>query len=434
MPRYKQKKSAVLIILIALLIVAAGGAVYFYLDRESVSREITAIDTFEYTDLLAEKAQQYELKGIPLSAQINEQLSDNTYQTPHGFSIVSYSNKWKGEKLIEIYEELLKNTHGDEMMYVGEVSVYPGASDLDSDDTSIAGTQSSRHDNYPVFFDIPALIPDTLKYNIRPKVSVIALYNMDKYDNASQAAKTIAHEYGHHYTIYHFLKNNEAALESEYYNIRKLRETGKKVIYENWDEYMENYNWDIYELAAEDYVQLMGSPSARKTAKYKDVKQFSSEKSYRPKADENLINLNPQNNIYLPLADEVAGLRDYYYSFIGKENELEPIEDADFKLRIEKAGEYYNIRWAKTSTDKKALYTLVCYKKNGELFWPVKTINGNETPVAAVGKYTVRKDYDDHYTLTTWNDYITDEDRIFKLYLILPDGRMQSSEPFRVNF
>ncbi|MGE5493900.1 MAG: hypothetical protein ACM3S4_01175 [Burkholderiales bacterium] len=434
--RHSRKKGHVIWLLVVLLFLAAGGAVYFYLDREVKSNEIAAIDSAEFYGMTMQKGAQPEPKGYPLAAETGEQLSDRVYNTPMGFSIVSNSEKWTGEKLVDIYNELLNNKHDDEVMYVGEVEIFPGASDMDSENTVVAGTQTSKQENYPVFFNMPGLVPDSLKYTIDPKVSIIKLFNMDKYSSAAEAARTIAHEYGHHYTMFYFLQNNEAALNSEYYKLRNLGNVGHDVIFENWDSYMENYDWDIYEIAAEDYVQLMGSPNARVIEHYKDVNDIleTGKDGYKVAADDRTVNLFPQKNIFIPLADDVAGLRDYFYSFIGLENDLPELQPADFNLRMSRHTKngytYYNITWTKTSVDKDALYTLVCYDSKGNVFWPVKTVYGDEEPLATVGTAsTIRGDY-----IYSMSDDVPKEDRIFKLYLLLPDGRMQASEPFNAGF
>jgi hypothetical protein len=400
------------------------------------SKEIAAIDSADYSEMKMDKGAQYEAKGIALSAEVSEELGDHTYQTPMGFSIVSHSDKWTGDRLKDIYDELLNNKHGDEMMYVGQVDVYPGASDMDSENTVVAGTQTSKQENYPVFFNLPALVPNSLKYAINPKVSVIELYNMDEYDSAAQAAKTIAHEYGHHYTMYYFLKNDDAAVASEYYKLRCLGSVGHDVIFKDWNSYMENYDWDIYEMAAEDYVELMGSPNARITENYKDIYDILliGNDNYKVAADDRTVNLFPQKNIFIPLADDITGLRDYYYSFIGTENSLPPLEPADFNLAMKRHTKngytYYDITWTKTSTEKNALYTLVCYDSKGNVYWPVKTVYGDGEPTAMVGTASlVRGDY-----IYSMSDNVPKEDRIFKLYLLLPDGRLQASEPFYADF
>lgn len=425
-----------IIFLAVFLIAAVIGAVYFYVDQTTIGMEIAAIDSTEYARSEYDKGVQHEAKGVPLSAGATEELSDNVYKTPLGFSIVSYSNKWTGEKLVEIYNELLNNAHGEEITYVSEIDVYPAGSDLDSKDTRILGTQSSKQEYFPVFFDLPSLVPNTLKYSIKPNVSVIELFNMDKYDSAAQAARTIAHEYGHHFTEYYFLKDSEDPLESEYYDLRDLSDAGHDVVFDDWDTYIENHQWEIHELAAEDYVQLMGSPNAKQTQEYMDRYDLlrAGEDDYDPVINDRVYNAFPQENIYLPTADEVPGLGDYYYSFIDDENSPASLEPADFKLKITKRSKngyrYYDITWTKTSVDKNALYTLVCCNTDGAPIWPVKTVYGNEEPIAKVGTPSIKRDMYIYY----WPDNIPKEDRIFVLYLLLPDGRIQASKPFPYNF
>ena len=82
------------------------------------------------------------------------------------------------------------------------------------------------------------------------------------------------------------------------------------------------------------------------------------------------------------------------------------------------------------NTDPGALYTLVCYDTDGELYYPVRTVYGNEEPIARVGTPANKKGN----WIYWWPDGVTDEDRVFKLYLLLPDGRMLASEPFNVEF
>jgi hypothetical protein len=432
----RDRKSPVAIILAILFILAIAAGIYFLVDSMIVNKQIKAIDSIKYEEMKSEKTEQYELKGIPLAVSSNtESLNDNTYKTPLGFSIVSYSDKWTGQKLVDIYDELLKNGHGDEIKYVSEVDVYPGVSENNTNDFQIAGTQSENQEYYPVFFEIPSFIPESLEYTLSRTASVISLYNMDDFDTAAQAAQTIAHEYGHHYTIYYFLQDDDAALKSEYYKLRGFSGFGHDAIYDAAS-YYQNHEWDIYEIAAEDYVQLMGSPDAKQTIEYKDIKEIltSMDKKYVANADNNTVNVFPQENIYIPLADEVSGLRDYFYSFIGKKNDYEPIKRTDFNIQMSKHSnngyKYYKITWDNLSADKEALYTLVCYYKNGDIFWPVKTVRGNEKPYAIVGTASMIRG-----AWIYWqSDNITKEDRLFKLYLILPDGQMQSSEIFNANF
>lgn len=433
---FRGRKSPITMILAALLLLAAAAGVYFFIDSMTVSRQISSIDSIKYDVIQVEKTERYEAKGKPLAAApIKEDLGDKTYKTPLGFSIISHSDKWKGQKLVDIYNELIKNEHGDEIYYVSEVDVYPNDSDIDTTDFQVAGTQDSKEEYYPVFFGMPSFIPESLKYTMSRTSSVISLYNMDRYDSAAQAAETIAHEYGHHYTIYYFLKDDTTAVNSEYYKIRGFGGFGHQALY-GAGTYYQNHQWDIYEIAAEDYVELMGSPDVKQPMEFKDVEELinSGAKSYDIRFYGTTVNVFPQENINIPLSDEVPGLRDYYYSFVGKKNDYEPLKPVDFNLQISKHSKYghtyYKITWDKTSTDKDALYTLVCYDSEGDLFRPVKTVHGDEEPYAIVGTYSRLRGF----TITYWPDNIPKEGRIFKLYLILPDGRMQASKIFKVDF
>lgn len=436
---YGRRKNTIPLLLIILFVIALLAAAFFYYNKNIIAQKIETIDTADYTANHIEVAEKKEREtlGVSLSQHTEASLGDDTYLTPLGFTIVSYSSKWTGEKLVDIYDELLNNKHGNEMRYISKVVVHPGRSELGTNDSVVAGAHTTKTEDYTVFFDLPGFVPPSLKYNLSSTLSVIELYNMDSFDTVDEAARTIAHEYGHHYTMHYFMRNDEAVKKSDYYNLRNFATYEQPIFYDDPDVYFDNHQWSIYEIAAEDYVQLLGSPNAKKTKRYMDiydVLMHSHDKVYYAKGDETTVNVFPQENIYIPLADEVNGLRDYYNSFINQSSDFEPLESVDFNLSIEKHHKsgytYYDIKWDKPTTDKDALYTLVCYDMDGNIFMPVKTVFGDKNAIAKVG--TVSKL--SGTTLTTCTNSITDEDRYFKLYLIYPDGRMQSSELFYADF
>ncbi|MGI5849319.1 MAG: hypothetical protein ACOX8Q_04510 [Christensenellales bacterium] len=433
--RRAKKRSFVKFLFILLILIAAGTA-YFIIDQFLVYNEIISLDTIEYTAYTAEKSEQKAADGIPLSAHTIDALKGDVYHTPLGFSIVSYSEKWTGDKLIDIYLELLNNTHGDEIMSISKVIIYPGESEIDVTDHIIAGSHTIKRKDSSVFFNLPSIVPKSMRYSIHSTLSIIELFNMDAYDNVQQASKTIAHEYGHHYSMYYFMQDDKAAKESDYYRLRNFSSFDHEVFFDDQNTYFQNHEWSIYEIAAEDYVQLLGSPNAKQPKVYFDVYDvlLSNDDKYYPRGDETTVNVFPQENIYIPLADEVAGLRDYFNSFIDKENPYQPLEKADFGLAIKEYSNhgytYYDITWEKTSTASKALYTLVCYDTKGNILMPVKTVFGDAIPIARVGTVSRLEGN----TLTTCTNEITEDDRYFKLYLLLPDGRMQSSELFYADF
>lgn len=440
----RQKRSIALRVIFVLLILAVAVTAYIFIDRQIAIKAMDNLVNADYTGqiLTAEKVGSDQRAGYALSQRQDETLNTYEYVTPLGFSIVSESEKWTNEKLVDVYNELLNNKHGDEIMYISKIIIYPGPSDIGLTDSNVAGTHSQERSEYHVFFNLPALLPQSMEYAFKSSLSVIELYNMDEYDDVSQAAKTISHEYGHHYTMFYFMQNDEAAKASEYYKLRGFGGYDHDVFFDTVDEYYANHAWSIYEIAAEDYVQLMGSHTGRTTEEYLDVydlaTNYSDDEYYRSYND-NIINVYPQENIYIPLADDIGGLRDYFYSFIDHSSDMAPLGPTNYHLSMAKktgitsnneSYTYYEIKWDKPISDPNAIYTLVCYDMDGNLHSAIRTVNGDEMPIARVGKYVAQQG-----TQLVWfPSDVTDEDRYFKLIVLLPDGRIQSSELFYADF
>ena len=439
----KPKKNTAGILFVVLAALAFAAAAYFFFDITTVNAKAQQLITTDYTQMnaYAQKGALAPATGVPLTQQPEQEAQTSVFVTPLGFPIISYSEKWTDEKLVSIYEELIRNEHGNEIFAVSSVLLHPGQAETGGVEVAVAGTHITQHIEYPVYFHLPGVVPSSLRYDIRGKKSVIELYNMDEYQSVDEVAKTMAHEYGHHYTMYYFMQSDEAVLESEYYRMRGAADFGRQVFFDSDEDYFTNHMWSIYELAAEDYVQLMGSPNAKKPQSYLDVFDVleSSKQDYKIFANPSTYNVYPQENIYLPLADEIPRLRDYYYDFINKQNDLEAFEPFDFGLTITRKSSFgyvhYEITWNKPTNDKDAIYTLVCYDLDGQVFLPVRTVQGNAEPKARVGTAT-RTSGTTIYSmkLTGSAGEITDESRLFKLYVLWPDGRMQSSELFHADF
>ncbi len=435
---FEQQKNKTAILSVILFIVFLAAGVFFLLSKLSAETEMAELKNSSFTATQAMKGVQPDAPGLPVSEKTEYESAVDTYHTPMGFPIVSYSKNWSGDKLIEIFNELIANKHGKEMYSISQVMIYPGESSLNAGNKDVAGTHVTQQKMFFVFFHLPGIVPDSLQYDIDSTQSTIELYNMDTFDAVSQVARTISHEYGHHYTMYYFMPDDETAKTSDYYMLRDVEEFDHDVFYDIESEYYENHMWSLYELAAEDYVQLLGSPGAKQPREYLDIydvlDNYSKHKDYTAYADSSVSNVYPQENIYIPLADEVDGLKKYYLSFIGEKSEAQGLVEANFNLSMsthERYGyTYYEITWDKTTNDPDALYTIVCYSENGEIFLPVRTVRGDETPVARVGTAVKLSGI----TLTTLKNGVTDEDRYFKLYVTWPDGHMQSSEMFYADF
>ena len=433
MAYYKRKtiNPAIIVLLILLILVIIAG-VYFYLQNSELAQRKQQIETYDYNqgEVAVSVSGLRQTQGYSVTQTSSESLDTQVYMTPLGFPIESHSANWQGEKLKEIYEELLLNKHGDEINYISKIVVNGGVSELGTQDSVVAGTHSTTNKYYQVFFNIPALVPSSLKYGLSTKMSVIELFNMDEYETIEQAARTIAHEYGHHYTIFYFMSSEDAVKESPYYTLRDFQDYTHEIFYYDQQEYLKNHMWSIYEIAAEDYVQMMGSPNVSRTREYMDVYDAMDlgSKTYTIYYDSNTTNVFPQENMLIPLANEVSGLRDYYYSFINEENELDSIDKVDFNIHFARKTNldkvYYEITWGNVFDSKDALYTLVCYDADKQIYLPLKTLNGNEKPIARVG--TAAKISGNKIALRM--DGVPDEDRYFRLIVILGDGRIVSSD------
>ena len=64
------------------------------------------------------------------------------------------------------------------------------------------------------------------------------------------------------------------------------------------------------------------------------------------------------------------------------------------------------------------------------MYMPVKTVWGDDEPSAVVGTASIVKGS----RLSYWSDGIPDEDRLFKVYVLLPGGDIVGSDPVPVSF
>ena len=97
----KQRRSVALRLLFALLIIVVAAAVYFVVDRHIAVNTLEDITNEDYSGrvLTAEKSGDAQRAGYALAQHQDETLGKYEYVTPLGFSIVSQSEKWTGEKL-----------------------------------------------------------------------------------------------------------------------------------------------------------------------------------------------------------------------------------------------------------------------------------------------------------------------------------------------
>jgi len=294
----------------------------------------------------------FALLAVPGVALAGEPLA--SYTGPAGVTVKSFSRAWTDrEALKKVYEELTANTHGEELAYLGSVNIYDGY--------PMGNGVAGLYRGYYSFWT-----DGRKKYS---KASSIELYGGNDKTTVEQLAKTMAHEYGHHFTNYYLWmkegKSFDDWTETGYAKVRGLLEDKRVVAQSN------QHQWNVEEIAAEDYVQLFGSPLARKSKIFEN--QYG-------RFDNQIFNLSPQENLELPLAAQVRGLEEYWLGLSGIKAEANaaPVPPVLALVGTGNARGGHlelNFRWTKALDDNSPSleYTLVYYRPGDTLAYPVKT-------------------------------------------------------------
>lgn len=315
------------------------------------------------------------LNGEPLASYVGE----------NGLKIISYSHSWNSEeKLMSIYNELIKNTHGNEMKALSTIYIYRSAPS-----NYPKGFASFYHEDYHV---------NTNHQFVYGNKSYIEIFNADQYTDISQLARILAHEYGHHFTFYYLMtKENlskEEWINSEYAKIRQL-DAYPLVTYLNQNAGTYSHEWDIAEIIAEDYVQLYGSELARKTRDYLDINERLLNNNINYYFYYNDFNLLPQENLDLKLAADVGGLFEYFGKLSGvsprsspeklivKKPHLSEINSV-FKNYNEYIWQWSNVKVLEVKSQYE--YTLLINPKGDNDYpKPLKTVYSGEAMTAVAG-------------------------------------------------
>lgn len=337
--------------------------------------------------------------------------------TANTLTITSYSKSWNKNMLKNLYVELISNFHGDEFDFLSDIYIYPnspeGVNGLYYDDISL------ENNNY-----------------ILGSNAYINLYNGERYNTIPKIAYTLSHEYGHHYMIYNLVKSENLYYnnlkESKYTEIRNLKNSPVSYNIDSED-YL--YHWDIMEIMADDYVQLLGSSNAKLSYDYKSVDELLKE-SKNPYDNPSSFNLKPQLNPYIPLAADIPGLYNYLLNISGftvapPKIPVKPKLNNITGLIALNGEPTYNISWDNPNKDEVFEYTLVIYPDDNPFVpYPLKTLTSKEPLNVTFGSYSIKqKDdsiksisqkYEGNYTL--------------KLYIKDSKGFMYSSEPLTSNF
>jgi len=441
----KRKKSRAPIIILLVLAVAAfcGGFLsYYHYNGEVEAYENSVADTEAF--FTSHIPQPFVNSAVHNEPYIYYNHRDDAlffFDAPEGFTLVSHSEAWNQDMLELLYHELLKNEHGDEIDLLYEVIVYPYD---EEDEERIAATFTLGVKSVSFFFQFPAF-PADFTVDFPQEIGTIALYSGDKNTTIESMAGSLSHEYGHLYTRYYMFDSmisvNDSLQETEYARLRNA--TGHNLITNAGpgSTYWQERHRYLIEIAAEDYVQLMGSPTSIQIVDYLDVQQILNG-AEAPTSWVGARNAFPQENMMIPLANDVPGLTDYFYSFIDTAPRIPIEEKKDISLQIQqrpvqhnlvdglRTFTHYVITW--NAPYQNAIYTLACYEPDDYIGWgiPIKTVHPGQNTSAVIGEYVVERGD----RVVFMDDGNAHGVKVFFVVALLPDGTFYISDKLEYHF
>jgi hypothetical protein len=144
----------------------------------------------------------------------------------------------------------------------------------------------------------------------------------------------------------------------------------------------------------------------------------------------------------IPLANDVQGLKEYFFSYIDAVPRVPVEEKQEITLQIRRNSRgfqlttgyrtfvHYIITW--NTPYKNAIYTLVCYDPDDYTGWsiPIKTVRPGQTASAAVGEYVVEQ----ANQVVSLDDGLAIGTKVFVVVAMLPDGTFYLSEKLEHTF
>ncbi|HZK33726.1 MAG TPA: hypothetical protein VFD33_00260 [Bacillota bacterium] len=362
------------------------------------------------------------------------------YQADNGIEVISYTDKWVDLGLIRVYDELMNNVHGMEMDYLDRIEIHAGSSPETAH--NVMATYQIEKQEEHIGVNLKGFFPDDYELPIKLDKGVIRIYKGEERQAIEDIAVDLSHEYGHHFTLYHFgetFTRPEYFRTSEYYNIRGLEDY--PLVNAEASHELEMHRWSIYELAAEDYRQILGSDTGRRITGFKDIKQKKGQDLYLPINEVSIRDYNAigQMNWDLPTAFHNSVLVDYFYAFTHKgdvykrslplmADQADELPGLDYS--ISPLGDYYQTKfyWDRSTGPEDAIYTLVAYRDDKVI--PIKTVFPGQDPLAYIGTVYYEEDGYIYY----YQDGLDSGQLSFRLQVLLPDGRNLSGHMISIDF
>jgi len=430
-----------------LTLIVGGGAVYHFNGEVEIYSRLSS-ETHAFYQVHSESpfinSAMNAAPYVPYAPYPDAQEALYTFDTPEGFTMVSYSQAWDSEMLQELYFELLRNEHGEEINFLHEVIVFPH----EEEGGSALATYSRSTTVMEFFIEFPAF-PPNFTIGFPQESGTINLYNGDKNTTVRSMASSLSHEYGHLFTFYHifyaehddYSESDAAIRNTEYARLRDISRYNLLTSISREDLYLSERHRYIVEIAAEDYVQLMGSPTTRNVIDFVDVRQILNG-AEQPLVTTSARNAFPQENMRIPLANDVPGLKEYFYSFVDAVPDVPVEEKKDITLQIERqtvehnlsTGHrvfvYFTITW--NTPYQEAIYTLICYDPYDYAGWgiPIKTVRPGQTASAIIGEYVVERGNQVHFP----QESNATGTKVFCVVALLPDGTFYLSDKLEYVF
>ncbi|PWK14267.1 hypothetical protein [Tumebacillus permanentifrigoris] len=344
------------------------------------------------------------------------------YTAPDGLKVISTSPNWSDpNKLKSLHDELLQNVHGDEIKLLKEIDIY--------DDYPSGNGVAGQY----IFQTLSSVLP--VKQKMQP--GKIELYGGHEHQDVASFAHTLSHEYGHHVTHYYTLQTDGYALtdpkrwkETTYARMRGLS-NDERVAVDDVD-----HRWQIAEIAAEDYVQMFGSPLAHEPTKFESrVEQAVSGKEPAAMSwSASMYNVQPQENLALPLASDVPGLYSFFYKQIKGDDgkyapPVKPVLNLASYAKQGDVGYQLQFSWSLEGEKPNVAYTLVTYSDKDLLAEPVVTKTAQQKHEVKYGPVVTRRGG----YIYTYQEPSAKGVRHFKLYAFGDNGWVSESPVLTVD-
>ncbi|MEX1377780.1 MAG: hypothetical protein AB1Z23_09985 [Eubacteriales bacterium] len=397
------------------------------------SKEVK-VDSGESFENSAKKHEKEVLEKRDVSEYLYTYKRDDIY-------FLSTLEEWNEEGLKELSDELYANKHGEEIKYISSVILYP------SDGEPYIGTYDTKKENYDIPLSLYNFLPADLIFDFSSDLSIISLYDANNRVTVEDIAITLSHEYGHHFAEYYFgLEYATKDRLTDYYDIRSQGTTKIRLDYGEFEDYLYNHMWFLAEIAAEDYVYILGSENSHRSAEFMDAKEKV--KLYVGKGEDALNEFGyfykdcrngvPHENMALPLPDEVDGLVAFFYSFIDEDTPAAIEKDVlgTLNLSIKKTGkDEYRATWDQPYENEDVIYTLIAYTEDDHISHMEKTTFGNQKAQADIGRYEYSYT-SGAYIRTAWVGIVYPEGTTIKyrISVTFPDGTVILSDPIEYTY